>query len=89
MLHFWNLLHEAVGKPASNDVRARFEEIDGKHVFVVECGRSSVPIYLRYRRISDKVKEKEEEFYVRTGPSSKNLTISEAVGYITSHFDVA
>jgi len=89
MLHFWNLLHQAIGKPASNDVQAGFEEIDGKLVFVVECSRSKVPIYLRYRRISEKVKEKEEEFYMRTGPSSKKLTISEAVEYITSHFDVA
>ncbi|BDI33998.1 hypothetical protein CCAX7_60490 [Capsulimonas corticalis] len=85
--HFWGLLHEALGKTASNDIKTYFEEICNKPIYVVECGRSEVPVYLKYKRRSDKGKE--EEFYVRTGPRTESLSISEAIQYIIKHFDIA
>jgi len=45
----------------------------------VRCLRSSRPVFLRQPGF-------EEEFYIRLGPSSVALAVSEALKYIADHF---
>ena len=50
----------------------------GKRVLAVDCGRSPSPVYVR--------EGNKELFYVRTGPATTELTVSETVEYINRRF---
>jgi ATP-dependent DNA helicase RecG len=78
-LHVHGLIRGALGQIADSKVKISIEVIEEKNVCVVECKRSSEPVYLNYRKTND-------EFYIRIGPSSLNMRTSDAHGYITDHF---
>jgi ribonuclease HIII len=79
LLHLWNLVNTHMGRDLGTYVHTDFERVEGKQVLVVSCRKSPKPIYLRQER-------GEEEFYVRTGPGSTKLGLSEAHEYIKRHF---
>lgn len=78
-LHFWNLIKSSMGQDVTPFVNGRFEQIDGKTVFIVQCDRSARPVFLRHKNF-------DEEFFIRVGPSSAKLGISEALKYIGDSF---
>ncbi len=78
-LHFWNLIKSSMGREVTPFVNARFEKIDGKTVYIVQCERSSRPVFLKHKNF-------DEEFFIRVGPSSAKLAISEALKYIGASF---
>jgi hypothetical protein len=71
LLHFNNLFKEHVGLPFREHVRADIRTVGGGNIFVVSCGTSPEPVFLK--------QGKEERFYVRVGPSSRQLSVSEVV----------
>lgn len=79
LLHFWTLVKTAFGRDTSPYVKTNLEKIEGKTVCRVRCSRSSRPAFLRQPGF-------EEEFYIRLGPSSVALAVSEALKYIADHF---
>jgi hypothetical protein len=52
-------------------VEADILAVGDKKVFVLQCRKSSEPVFLK--------KGKEEQFYVRVGPSSRQLSMSQVV----------
>ena len=77
-LHFKNLVATHIGADLSQHIRFRLIPMDGKSVGVVQCSRSSKPVYLRNGN--------KEAFYIRNGPSSDELPVSKAIDYIESHW---
>ena len=79
LLHFWNLIKSSMGQDIGSFINVTIEKDDGKQVCKVVCSRSSRPVFL-------KQKGYDEEFYIRLGPSSASLDISEALKYIADRF---
>jgi len=74
--HFSSLFAQHVGVEHLANVRFALREVEGRKVLLVECGRSAAPVILKGG--------KEEEFYVRAGPSSRRLSLSEFMRRISA-----
>ncbi len=79
LLHLWTLIRVCLGREVSRNIRTHLEKIEEKTVCVVYCIQSSRPVFLRQPGFN-------EEFYIRVGPSSNAMDISEALKYIADHF---
>jgi hypothetical protein len=79
-LHFWSVVETLLGLDNSPYIKTSFEEIDGRSVFRVKCSKSPRPVFLR-------PKGKPEEFYIRIGPKSVQLSIEKALTYIGHRFE--
>jgi len=79
LLHLWTLVRTCLGRDFSHYIRTRLEKADDKTVCVVDCQPSNRPVFLRQPGFP-------EEMYIRVGPSSNALDISEALKYIEDHF---
>ena len=77
-LHLVNLVNDRMGPEAMLEMHPHFEDYEGARVLIVRCPRSSRPVYVKDGR--------SDRFYVRTGPSSRELTAKETVSYVTSRF---
>ncbi|WP_163340399.1 RNA-binding domain-containing protein [Desulfopila sp. IMCC35008] len=73
-LHFRNLVNNHIGADMARYVHLSICSIDEKTVLMIECERVREPVFLQIG--------KSEEFYVRSGPSSMKLTISQTVNYL-------
>lgn len=74
LLHIKNLLHEHIGSEFTQFIRSSVIDMEGKKVVAASCLRADVPVFLKMG--------KNEEFYVRSGPSSTKLTMSQMVAYL-------
>lgn len=79
LLHLWTLIRTCLGRDFSPYIRTRLEKADEKTVCIVSCQPSSRPVFLRQPGFS-------EEMYIRVGPSSNAMSISEALKYIEDHY---
>jgi len=79
LLHLWTLIRTSLGRDVSPYIQTSLEKIDDKTVCIIRCSKSPKPVFLRQPGFN-------EEFYIRTGPGSNALDVSEALRYITSHF---
>jgi len=75
LLKFRNLIKERIGGQAYDFVDYRLIKIGDKHVLLVECKESPIPIYVD-----------DNDFYVRTNPATDKLDGPKMVTYITNHF---
>ncbi len=76
-LHFTNMISSKIGDEFFPYISFRLIDMeDGKAIIRVDCSKSKKPVFLK--------DGKEEEFYVRSGPSSVALTGSNLVNYITN-----
>lgn len=69
--HFSALLAQHIGVEHQPHVRFTVRALDGKQVLLVECGKAVEPVILHTG--------KEEEFYVRMGPTSRRLVLSQVM----------
>lgn len=74
-LHFKNLIGKHIGAELSKYIRFFIVPLHGKSVGVVQCARASEPVFL-------KEGSNKEHFYIRNGPSSDELPVSQALRYI-------
>ena len=74
LLHVNNLIKQHIGLAFSPFIRYELLPAEGKKILVVECMRSGAPVFLKTG--------KDEAFYIRSGPASIRLTMSEALKYI-------
>jgi hypothetical protein len=81
LLHFWNLVKASMGQEIAPYIKTTLEMVDGGTVCHVKCIRSPKPVFLNQKGF-------DEEFYIRTGPSSTSLEIREALQYIAERFPV-
>ncbi|MCX6280703.1 MAG: ATP-binding protein [Bacteroidetes bacterium] len=79
LLHLWTLIRTSFGTDVSPNIKTDLEPADGKTVCVVKCSRSGRPVFLRQPGFA-------EEFYIRVGPGTIALAVSEALKYISDHF---
>lgn len=77
LLHFASLLNGRIGKHYIEHIEWGLREVKGKKILRVTCKPSPSPAFL---------KNNGEEFYVRNGPSSVQLSTSEVLEYSRKHF---
>ena len=76
-LHLVNLVNNRMGPLAMTCTDIRFEDCGGKRIMVVKCLKASKPIFYKEKG------SETEAFYVRTGPSTTQLSASQTQDYIT------
>jgi len=78
LLHFTNLVNGKIGKEISEFIKYELKNAKDQKVLFVKCAKSPTPVLLNF--------DKQEEFYVRTGPASVALSMSQMLGYIKTRF---
>jgi predicted HTH transcriptional regulator len=79
LLHFDNLVINALGKEQQADMNIKFEDVDDKEFAIVEVSSSNKPVFMSANG--------KKEFYVRHAASSQAYDISEAYEYINKHWN--
>lgn len=79
LLHFGNLFNDKIGRQFTKNIDYEIVQMDGKSVMKVSCHRSAQPVFL-------KSNQRQDEFYVRHGPSSVELSMSEFNSYANDRF---
>ena len=76
-LHIKNLISKFIGLEYMKFVNIHSGTLDDKSIIALVCKQSSKPAYINI--------ENDELFYIRIGPSSTKLSISQAVEHISNH----
>ncbi len=79
LIHLWNLIKSTLGQEFSPYILTTTEVINNKTICIVRCMKSHTPAFLTH-------KGPEEEFYIRIGPQTAKLGVSEALKYIKERF---
>jgi DNA-binding response OmpR family regulator len=74
LLHVNNLLQQHIGAANAANVRFGLNPAGGQTVLLIECSPASKAVFL--------FDAGQEAFYVRTGPSTRKLTMSEMLAYV-------
>ena len=78
-LHLVNIVNRSMGPNAWASMHANFNDYEDDRVLVVRCEKHRSPVY---------VKEGDaQRFYIRTGPSTTELSVSQAHEYIKQRFN--
>ena len=77
-LHLVNIVNSKMGPNAWAAMHASFDDYEESRVLVVRCERSSSAVYLKNGNA--------KQFYVRTGPSTTELSGDDLVEYVKQHF---
>jgi hypothetical protein len=77
-LHLVNIVKTRLGVQAMTNLHAHFDDHNDCRVMVVKCRRSPTPVYLKDGDV--------ERFFIRTGPSSTELSASQTHEYIKQRF---
>ena len=79
LIHLFNVIKQSMGAGAAALVDAKVVNHEGKDVCIVACCKSPEPVYMKF-------KKGDEEFFVRTGPSTLRLPTSDIHAYILNNF---
>jgi hypothetical protein len=79
LLHLWTLIRTCFGRDVTPYITTKIEKLEGKTICLVKCDSSLRPVFLKQPGF-------EEEFYIRIGPASAAMSVSEALNYIADHF---
>jgi hypothetical protein len=74
-LHLKNLVNRHIGAEHSPRIRFQLGTIDDRTVVAVQCERSTEPVFLK--------SSNKEQFFIRSGPSSVELTPREVLEYVS------
>ena len=77
-LHLVDIVKSRMGVNAATSLHAHFDDHADCRVMVIKCSKSQNPVYLK--------DDKAERFYIRTGPSTTELTASQTQEYIKQKF---
>jgi len=77
LLHFSSLVNDRIGKQYVEHIQFGLKDVTDVKILRVDCKPSGDPVFL---------KNNGEEFYVRSGPSSVQLSMSEVLEYSRKHF---
>lgn len=78
MLHFTKLVEDRIGMQYAGYLNTSVEEINGGKVLRVDINSSKTPAYLTHGN--------NEILYVRSGPSTAQMKVSEIYDYVNSRF---
>ncbi len=73
-LHIKNLINQHIGAEFSGFIQISLVETEDKTVVMIECTPARDPVFLKIG--------KNEEFYIRSGPSSVKLSPSQMISYV-------
>lgn len=77
-LHLVNIIKSRMGVQAMTSIHAHFDDHNDLRVLVVKCSKSSTPVFLKDGDSG--------RFYIRTGPSTTELSASQTQEYIRQRF---
>ena len=77
-LHLVNLVKDRMSPTIMPFLHARFEDYKGCRVMVIECSKARTPVFVKDGNI--------ERFYIRTGPSTTELSASQTQEYIKQRY---
>jgi len=77
-LHLINIVKTRLGVQALTNIHVHFDEYKDSRVMVVRCDRSSTEVFIK--------DGEHEKFYIRTGPSTTELSTSQTLDYIKQRF---
>ena len=77
LLHFNNLVNQQIGTEFSRYINTTIIEVQGKRVLRAYCTPAAVPAILKNGQ--------NEEFYVRSGPASRQLSLSQFYEWLQNH----
>ena len=78
-LHLTNIIKEKIGKKHLHLINIKVMRVKAKRVVKVNCKKASKEVFLRPT-------PREEEFYIRVGPSNSQLVGSELIEYVDKKF---
>lgn len=78
LLHLNNVMKDWMGPSAASRIDAHVWTIAGKTVCRIECSKSPSPVFLKFQG--------KAAFYVRTGPSTEEMSLSEMHRYVGERF---
>ena len=73
-LHFKNLVNSHIGTDFARYIHLKFCSFTDQTICVIECERVRRPVFLSIG--------KQEDFYIRSGPSSLKMSMSQMVTYL-------
>jgi len=74
LLHIKNLINQHIGAEFSGFINILLVDVDEQQVVMIEVERAGQPVFLKIG--------KNEEFYIRSGPSSIKLSPSQMLSYV-------
>ncbi len=74
LLHFDNLIKQHVGLEFASYISGVFRAVDDRRVFLINCDRCPEPVFLK--------NGDEEKFFIRLGPSTRQLPASKILDYM-------
>ena len=74
LLHFNNLIKTHIGLEHSNLIHIAIRTVNEQRIFIIKCVESNEPVFIKHNG--------QEDFYVRLGPSSRELSVSETIKYL-------
>ncbi len=77
-LHLVNLIKDRIGPTRMQFIHARFEDYENCRVMVIECSKARTAVFVKDGNI--------ERFYIRTGPSTTELSASQTQEYIQQRY---
>jgi len=77
-LHFVNIVNSRLGPTTMPSIRLHFEDREGVRILVARCQPSKSPVFLK--------EGDAEKFFIRTGPSTTELSTSQSLEYIRKRF---
>jgi len=77
-LHLTNLIKEKIGKEFLPYLRSELILVEGKNILKVDCFKSDKPVFVK--------SDKNEEFFVRAGPTNVQIIGRELIEYIKNNF---
>jgi chaperone required for assembly of F1-ATPase len=82
LLHLYNVIKQSMGEDVASSLETKVDSKDGKTICIISCPKSTKPVFLSF-------KQKEDEFYIRTGPGSTKLPLSKAHDFISKQFSTS
>ena len=77
-LHLVNIVNQCMGASVWGFMHANFDDYEDGRVLVIRCGEAPIPVYVKDGN--------GERFYVRTGPSTTELSVKLALEYIGQRY---
>ena len=78
-LHLINIIKQNLGKKFLNKMHIELIKSKNKTIAKIDCRSSNEPIFLK--------EDKEEKFYIRTGPASTEISGKDLLDYVKKRFD--
>jgi len=75
LLHISNMIRRHIGLEFSKFITYDLKVVEDKKVLFIECKKSREPVFLL-------IKEDEEDFYIRVGPSTQKLSTKRTFNYL-------